>query len=148
MDEEESINAEIAKFSEGSAEEETDKGPDIDAIRTTLETMVDVSGARPDEELLNLFVAKILVEAPDHFIWYLNFSGRDYMEIQDVVTGKKIKSSITLSTKKGNKNAIRLSGLKKITSLSEGEGGSDEDKKLKDQLAVSDKAFKIHLRRP
>lgn len=145
MDEEESINAEIAKLSEGSAEEETDKGPDLDAIRTTLETMVDVSGARPDEELLNLFVAKILVEATDHFIWYLNFSGRDYLEIQDVVTGKKIKSSITLSTKKGNKNAIRLSDLKKITSLSEEEGGSEEDKKLKNQLAVSDKAFKIHF---
>ncbi len=28
---------------------------------------------------------------------------------------------------------------------SEGDGGSDEDKKLKDQLAVSDKAFKIHF---
>ena len=55
------------------------------------------------------------------------------------------KSSITLSTKKGNKNAIRLSDLKKITSLAEEEGGSEEDKKLKDQLAVSDKAFKIHF---
>ena len=38
-----------------------------------------------------------------------------------------------------------LSDLKKITSLSEGKGGSDEDKKLKSQLAVSDKAFKIHF---
>ncbi len=111
MDEKESINAEIAKLSEGSAEEEIDKGPDIDAIRTTLETMVDVSGARPVEELLNLFVAKILVEAPDHFIWYLNFSGQDYMEIQDVVNGKKIKFCRCFITPEETIRLIRKYGL-------------------------------------
>ena len=55
------------------------------------------------------------------------------------------KAKVVAKEKVNGKNAIRLSDLKKITSLAEEEGGSDEDKKLKDQLAVSDKAFKIHF---
>lgn len=59
----------------------------------------EASGVRTDEELLRLFVAKIVVEATDHFIWYLNFSGRDITDALDVVAGKKNKSSVTLSAK-------------------------------------------------
>ena len=89
-------------------------------------------------------MAKIVVEATDHFIWYLNFSGRDITDALDVVAGKKNKSSVTLSAKGAGKNAICLSDLKKITDNS-GSEESDDDKKLKKQLAVSDKAFKIHF---
>ena len=145
MDEEAAINAEIAKLSEGKDREEEDKGPDLDAIRAALESMVDISGVRPDEELLRLFVAKIVVEATDHFIWYLNFSGRDITDALDVVAGKKNKSSVTLSAKGAGKNSIRLSDLKKITDDTGREEESDDDKKLKKQLAASDKAFKIHF---
>ena len=145
MDEEAAINAEIAKLSEGKDREEEDKGPDLDAIRAALESMVDISGVRPDEELLRLFVAKIVVEATDHFIWYLNFSGRDITDALDVVAGKKNKSSVTLSAKGADKKSIRLSDLKKITDNSRSEEESDDDKKLKKQLAASDKAFKIHF---
>ena len=145
MDEEAAINAEIAKLSEGKDREEEDKGPDLDAIRAALESMVDISGVRPDEELLRLFVAKIVVEATDNFIWYLNFSGRDISDALDVVAGKKNKSSVTLSAKGAGKNSIRLSDLKKITDDTGREEESDDDKKLKKQLAASDKAFKIHF---
>ncbi len=54
-----------------------------------------------------------------------------------------IKSSITLSAKGAGRKAIRLSDLKRITDLSDEGEGSEEDKKLKKQLAASDKAFKI-----
>ena len=52
--------------------------------------------------------------------------------------------NVTLSAKGAGKNAIRLSDLKKITDNS-GSEESDDDKKLKKQLAASDKAFKIHF---
>ncbi|MBO4909577.1 MAG: recombinase family protein [Lachnospiraceae bacterium] len=145
MDEEEAVKAEIAKLSDRIEQEEEDAGPDLDAIRAALESMVDFSGVRPDEELLKLFVARVVVEATDHFVWYLNFSGRDITDALDVVAGKKSKSSITLSAKGAGRKAIRLSDLKRITDLSDAGVGSEEDKKLKKQLAASDKAFKIHF---
>lgn len=55
------------------------------------------------------------------------------------------KSSVTLSAKGAGKNAIRLSDLQKITDDTGREEESDDDKKLKKQLAASDKAFKIHF---
>ena len=64
---------------------------------------------RPDEELLRLFVARVVVEATDHFVWALNFSGRDITDALDVArsflhfqktnTLKVLKLSVTIVSK-------------------------------------------------
>ena len=52
-------------------------------------------------------MASVVVEATDHYVWYLNFSGRDITEALDVVAGKKSKAFKIHFTKTLDANAAR-----------------------------------------
>ena len=46
-------------------------------IKKALEQAIEIKGAYVDPELIDSMVLRVIVPDPEHFIWYINVSGRD-----------------------------------------------------------------------
>lgn len=55
-------------------------GPDFDAIKKGLETVLDVKGSYINEELIDKYVSRIIVESDNKFRWIINLSGKKFEE--------------------------------------------------------------------
>ena len=101
LDEEAAVNSEIEKVSKMPKEKEPDDSLNMDKIKAALERMVDISeGEDISEELVDAFVARIVVGPDNHFTWYLNLLGKDIYEVGAIVAGRKRKATVSLTDTK------------------------------------------------
>lgn len=103
LDEEAAVNSEIEKVSKMPKEKEPDDSLNMDKIKAALERMVDISdGEDISEELVEAFVARIVVGPDNHFTWYLNLSEKDVFEVGAIVAGRKRKATVSITDDKEN----------------------------------------------
>ncbi len=103
MDEEAAVNAEIEKVSKAPKVKEPEDTLNMDAIKAALERMVDLSeGEEVSEELVDMFVARIVSGMDNHFTWYLNLTGKDVFEVGAIVSGRKRQATVSLNENKDN----------------------------------------------
>lgn len=103
MDEEAAVNAEIEKVSKAPKVKEPEDTLNMDAIKAALERMVDLSESEEvSEELVDMFVARIVSGMDNHFTWYLNLTGKDVFEVGAIVSGRKRQATVSLNENKDN----------------------------------------------
>ncbi len=97
IDEENGLRMEINNLTQFLAKKEPEAGPDMDAIKASLERITDFSEGDIDRELIDVFVPRIIAREDGSFIWYLNLSGKSLAEISAFVEGRKNKATVSLT---------------------------------------------------
>lgn len=100
MSEKEELEAELAAAN-SLPKEVHDDSLDWDKIREALENTLDFSQPTIDDQIVDAFVARITVEDPNHFKWYMNLSGADTEEITAVMSGAKKTHDVVLTLEDG-----------------------------------------------
>lgn len=90
------ITAEITALTENKASEVEDDAPDYDAIESALERMTDFSEETLDHDMLDPFIAKVVVKQDREFEWYINLSGQDLFATKAIVEGRKKKATVSI----------------------------------------------------
>lgn len=90
------ITAEITALTENKASEVEDDAPDYDAIESALERMTDFSEEILDHDMLDPFIAKVVVKQDREFEWYINLSGQDLFATKAIVEGRKKKATVSI----------------------------------------------------
>ena len=114
IDEENGLRMEINNLTQFLAKKEPEAGPDMDAIKASLERITDFSEGDIDRELIDVFVPRIIARENGSFIWYLNLSGKSLAEISAIVEGRKNKATVSLTDIMEQKKFFRLSDLRKV----------------------------------
>lgn len=83
---------------------------DYDEILKSLNEIVDFSNSKMDRELLQRFIAKIVPNGENHFIWYLNLDGKSDTQLNVDIVGNK-KNALVSIDESGDTSPLHTSDI-------------------------------------
>ena len=83
---------------------------DYDEILKSLNEIVDFSNSKMDRELLQRFIAKIVPNGENHFIWYLNLDGKSNTQLNIDIVGNK-KNALVSIDESGDTSPLHTSDI-------------------------------------
>uniref|UniRef100_UPI004026FA41 recombinase family protein n=1 Tax=Eubacterium sp. TaxID=142586 RepID=UPI004026FA41 len=83
---------------------------DYDEILKSLNEIVDFSNPKMDRELLQRFIAKVVPNGENHFIWYLNLDGKSDTRLNVNIVGNK-KNAIVSIDESGDISPLHTSDI-------------------------------------
>lgn len=103
------IDAEIqqlqGKLNQAPTDEQPKSGLELDGIISTLNTLIDFSGTKVSEEVINQFVYRVTPTSDTTFDWYVNLTGT-----------ADVKATFTAEGRK-NRAVVKLEEIEQISSL-------------------------------
>lgn len=103
------IDAEIQQLQEELKQAPTDEQPksglELDEIINTLNTLIDFSGTKVSEEVINQFVYRVTPTSDTTFDWYVNLNGTADVRATFTAEGRK------------NRAVVKLEEIEQISSL-------------------------------
>ena len=103
------IDAEIQQLQErlnqAPKDEQPKSGLELDGIISTLNTLIDFSGTKVSEEVINQFVYRVTPTSDTTFDWYVNLNGTADVRATFTAEGRK------------NKAVVKLEEIEQISSL-------------------------------
>ena len=83
---------------------------DYDKILKSLNEIVDFSNSKMDRELLQRFIAKVVPNGENHFIWYLNLDGKSDTQLNVDIVGNK-KNALVSIDESGDTSPLHTSDI-------------------------------------
>lgn len=83
---------------------------DYDKILKSLNEIVDFSNSKMDRELLQRFIAKVVPNGENHFIWYLNLDGKSDTQLNVDIVGNK-KNALVSIDESGDTSPLHISDI-------------------------------------
>lgn len=83
---------------------------DYDEILKSLNEIVDFSNHKMDRELLHRFIAKVVPNGENHFIWYLNLDGKSDTQLNVDIVGNK-KNALVSIDESGDTSPLHTSDI-------------------------------------
>ena len=100
------------KLSQAPKDEQPKSGLELDEIISTLNTLIDFSGTKVSEEVINQFIYRVTPTSDTTFDWYVNLNGTADVRATFTAEGRK------------NRAVVKLEEIEQISSLHRKE---DED---------------------
>ena len=95
--EETELNEKLKELSPSADDPGQTKKQDLQAIKDSLERMLDFSDENIDDEIIDKFVSRVVVVNDTTFAWYLNLSGKESTEVIATCEGRKNKAVVSLT---------------------------------------------------
>ena len=83
---------------------------DYDEILKSLNEIVNFSNSKMDRELLQRFIAKVVPNGENHFIWYLNLDGKSDTQLNVDIVGNK-KNALVSIDESGDTSPLHISDI-------------------------------------
>lgn len=103
------IDAEIQqlqeKLNQAPSEEQPKSGLELDGIISVLNKLIDFSGTKVSEEIINQFVYRVIPTSDTTFDWYVNLNGTSDVKATFTAEGRK------------NRAVVKLEEIEQISSL-------------------------------
>ena len=93
------------KLNQAPKEEQPKSGLELDGIISTLNTLIDFSGTKVSEEVINQFVYRVTPTSDTTFDWYVNLNGTADVRATFTAEGRK------------NRAVVKLEEIEQISSL-------------------------------
>ncbi len=93
------------KLNQAPNDEQPKSGLELDGIISTLNTLIDFSGTKVSEEVINQFVYRVTPTSDITFDWYVNLKGTDDVRATFTAEGRK------------NRAVVKLEEIEQISSL-------------------------------
>ncbi len=93
------------KLNQAPKDEQPKSGLELDGIISTLNTLIDFSGAKVSEEVINQFVYRVTPTSDTTFDWYVNLNGTADVRATFTAEGRK------------NRAVVKLEEIEQISSL-------------------------------
>ena len=95
--EETELNEKLKELSAPADDPGQTEKQDLQAIKDSLERMLDFSDENIDDEIIDKFVSRVVVVNDTTFAWYLNLSGKESTEVIATCEGRKNKAVVSLT---------------------------------------------------
>ena len=93
------------KLNQAPKEEQPKSGLELDGIISTLNTLIDFSGTKVSEEVINQFIYRVTPTSDTTFDWYVNLNGTADVRATFTAEGRK------------NRAVVKLEEIEQISSL-------------------------------
>lgn len=93
------------KLNQAPNDEQPKSGLELDGIISTLNTLIDFSGTKVSEEVINQFVYRVTPTSDTTFDWYVNLNGTADVKATFIAEGRK------------NRAVVKLEEIEQISSL-------------------------------
>lgn len=84
------------KLNQAPNDEQPKRGLELDGIISTLNTLIDFSGTKVSEEVINQFVYRVTPTSDTTFDWYVNLSGTADVKATFTAEGRKSRAVVKL----------------------------------------------------
>ena len=84
------------KLNQAPNDEQPKRGLELDGIISTLNTLIDFSGTKVSEEVINQFVYRVTPTSDTTFDWYVNLTGTADVKATFTAEGRKSRAVVKL----------------------------------------------------
>ena len=77
-----------------------EEGLNWEKIKATLNEVIDFSGSKVDDSIVDKFVARIIPQGNNRFAWFINLSAMELQQIDMAVEGRKNQPTVYIKEKK------------------------------------------------
>ena len=83
-----------------ASETTPEDGLNWEKIKSTLNEVVDFSGSKVDDSIVDKFVARIIPQGNNRFAWFMNLSAMEPQQIDMAVEGRKNQPTVYIKEEK------------------------------------------------